>query len=54
MRRRAQRDYCLNGFDIPKGTTIDISIWAIHRDPKNYPDPNSFVPDRWDPESGFS
>jgi len=32
---------------IPKGSIISYSVWAIHRDPKLWLDPDSFNPDRW-------
>ena len=36
------------GFTIrmPKGQIVTASIWSIHRDPENYPDPNTFNPNR--------
>ncbi|GFS00976.1 cytochrome P450 [Elysia marginata] len=32
---------------IPAGSTIYLAIMAIHRDPKHYPDPDRFDPDRF-------
>lgn len=40
-------DDCYNGFLIPKGTTIIGNLWAMHRNPRDYPDPDSFKPERW-------
>jgi len=32
---------------VPKGTTIFISTWVSHRDPRWFDDPLEFRPDRW-------
>ncbi|KAF7189160.1 Cytochrome P450 monooxygenase [Pseudocercospora fuligena] len=34
------------GYHIPKDTWIVGNIWAIHRNPKDYPDPDDFHPER--------
>ncbi|KZT69377.1 cytochrome P450 [Daedalea quercina L-15889] len=35
------------GYYIPKGTTIIPNIWLMLRDPEEYPEPDSFIPDRF-------
>ncbi|PWA78285.1 cytochrome P450 [Artemisia annua] len=35
------------GYTIPKGTIMYMNIWAIHRDPKNWPNPLEFKPERF-------
>jgi cytochrome P450 len=35
------------GYRIPKGAIILLNTWAIHRDPRRYPDPTAFNPDRY-------
>ena len=35
------------GYFIPKGTIVMISWWAIHFNPKRYPDPYTFKPERF-------
>lgn len=35
---------------IEKGTAVMISPWGVHHDPKYYPDPDNFEPDRFLPE----
>jgi cytochrome P450 len=35
------------GYFLPKGCIIMISWWAIHFDPKRYPDPYEFKPERF-------
>ena len=38
----------LGGYPIPRGTTVFMTAWAIHRDARWFNDPDSFQPDRWD------
>jgi cytochrome P450 len=45
--REALRDVELGGFRIPKGTTVLLSPWAMHHDPRFFPDPEAFRPERW-------
>ncbi|EME85507.1 uncharacterized protein MYCFIDRAFT_40760 [Pseudocercospora fijiensis CIRAD86] len=35
------------GYHIPKDTWIVGNVWAIHRNPKDYPDPDGFRPERF-------
>jgi cytochrome P450 len=37
----------LGGYRVPAGTTILMSQWAVHRDPRWYDDPEQFRPERW-------
>lgn len=37
-------------YNFKAGTTFAFSPWTLHRDPKYYPDPEAFEPDRWLPE----
>lgn len=54
--RIAKQDYKVPGTDytIPKGMRIFIPIYAIHHDETIYPDPETFVPERFSekPPSG--
>ncbi|MEL7037980.1 MAG: cytochrome P450 [Cyanobacteria bacterium J06592_8] len=45
--RETAEDYELDGYIIPKGTTIIGSQWAIHRDSRYFTEPETFQPDRW-------
>ncbi|KAI0092432.1 CyP450 monooxygenase [Irpex rosettiformis] len=45
--RRALADDHYGGFFIPEGTVVLANIWHILRDPKEYPDPERFYPDRF-------
>ena len=50
MFRQANRDVTLAGYDIEEGAMLMLPQWAIHRDPRWFDDPETFDPDRWDPE----
>ena len=49
IERVADEDYKLSdtGLIVPKGMIISIPVYAIHKDPKNFPDPEKFNPDRY-------
>jgi cytochrome P450 len=34
------------GYKIPKGINISFAIYAVHRDPEFWPDPDIFDPER--------
>ncbi|KAF4581583.1 hypothetical protein EYR40_009866 [Pleurotus pulmonarius] len=40
-------DVWYNGYLIPKGSNVFGNIWAIHMDPKLFPNPTAFIPERW-------
>lgn len=37
----------IGGHAIPKGSTVILSQWVVHRDPRWYDQPDRFDPDRW-------
>ncbi|KAL5520727.1 hypothetical protein ACEPAF_2729 [Sanghuangporus sanghuang] len=43
----ASEDDVYNGYFIPAGTTILPNVWAMARNPKEYPEPDKFRPERW-------
>lgn len=48
--RIALNDCVLDGWHVPKGAMVMMSQWVTHRDPRWYPDPARFDPDRWTDE----
>ena len=40
---------CIRDSRIPKGAQILMSQWVVHRDPRWFPNPEGFDPDRWEP-----
>lgn len=47
------QDEIYNGYLIPKNTWVQGNIWAIHRNPEDFPDPDRFNPDRYLKDSEF-
>jgi cytochrome P450 len=45
--REAVRETTIGGVSVPKGHVILISIYATHRDPRFFPEPDAFRPERW-------
>ncbi|MGX7828793.1 cytochrome P450 [Actinokineospora sp. 24-640] len=45
--RESRRDTEFGGHTIPAGTTVTVSQWVTHRDPRWFPDSAEFRPDRW-------
>lgn len=37
----------LQGHTIPANTVVGVQAWSIHRDPRLFPKPDSFEPERW-------
>jgi cytochrome P450 len=49
--RRAIQDYHWAGHDIPKGSLVLMSQWIVHRDARFWPEPDRFMPERWQAEA---
>ncbi|XP_010454420.1 PREDICTED: cytochrome P450 71B14-like [Camelina sativa] len=45
--REASKDIKIGGYDIPKKTWIYVNIWAVHRNPNVWKDPEAFIPERF-------
>lgn len=45
--RRALEDVEIGGCPVPKGCVVLLSPYVTHRDPRWFPDPEAFQPERW-------
>jgi cytochrome P450 len=45
--REALNDCKVGGYTIPKGATVAMFQWVVHRDPRFFSDPDVFRPERW-------
>jgi cytochrome P450 len=45
--REAVAECEVGGYQVPKGTTILMNQWIVHRDPRFFEKPAQFVPERW-------
>ena len=48
--RIAREDHVAGGYRLRAGSLVIVSPWAIHRSGRYFPEPETFVPDRWLPE----
>ncbi|MFC6724814.1 cytochrome P450 [Halobium palmae] len=48
--REAKTGVRLGGYRVPKGSTVMLPQWVVHRSERWYDDPLAFDPDRWLPE----
>ena len=48
--RRAVRDFEFGGCDVPRGAYVNYSSWASHRLPEVFPEPEAFIPERFERE----
>ncbi|HKV38948.1 MAG TPA: cytochrome P450, partial [Blastocatellia bacterium] len=51
MGRQALADYEIGEYVIPAGSTLLMSQFVMHRNPRYYSDPSDFRPERWTPEA---
>lgn len=49
--RRALVDYQINGYHVPAHSIILMSQYVMHHNPKYFPDPDRFDPERWTSEA---
>jgi cytochrome P450 len=45
--REALTDCNVGGYQVPRGTTVMMSQWVVHRDPQLYAEAERFRPERW-------
>jgi cytochrome P450 len=48
--RQATTDLTIGGYAVPAGAYVYVSPYVMHRDPRYFPEPERFVPERWTPE----
>lgn len=48
--RTLDEDLVVNGVTLPPGTDYQMSIFSLHRDPRWFPEPDKFIPERFLPE----
>ncbi|MBV9690416.1 MAG: cytochrome P450 [Ktedonobacteraceae bacterium] len=48
--RQALHDVEIDGYLVPKGATVLVSSYTIHRRPEYFPEPERFEPERFTPE----
>ena len=51
LARQAGEAVRIGEWDLPEGSEVVIWLWHTHHDPKLYPDPERFDPDRFAPEA---
>jgi cytochrome P450 len=52
--RRALQEYRVGGYVLAPRTVVLMSQWIVHQDPRWWPDPGSFQPERWLPGGSAS
>jgi cytochrome P450 len=45
--REAQEECEVGEYEVPRGMTLIVCTWVLHRDPRWWDDPDSFRPERW-------
>jgi cytochrome P450 len=50
LARTVIKEFQLAGYHIPAGANVVMSTWVMHHDPRYFPEPEKFDPDRWVPE----
>ena len=48
--REALEDVDIGGHAVPKGASVIMPQYVVHRDPRFFPNPARFHPDRWTPD----
>ncbi|KAJ1866191.1 hypothetical protein LPJ78_002013 [Coemansia sp. RSA 989] len=47
VRRELTEPVTLGPYTLPKGAWVHVDLWAMHHNPKHYPDPHKFIPERF-------
>ncbi|XP_027157948.1 cytochrome P450 76C4-like [Coffea eugenioides] len=47
LTRKAESDTEIHGYMVPQNAEVVVNLWAMGRDPSLWPNPNSFLPERF-------
>ncbi len=50
--RRVKTEYAIGDYTVPPKAILMMSPWVVHRDPRWFPDPDRFSPERWTSPQG--
>ncbi|XP_077491145.1 cytochrome P450 4V2-like [Amblyomma americanum] len=45
--RKLEHDMVIDGHNLPEGATCFVNLYSLHRDPRHFHEPNSFLPERF-------
>jgi cytochrome P450 len=45
--REVEKPFEVGGYELPKGVQLTVSPYVVQRDPRFFPEPERFLPDRW-------
>jgi cytochrome P450 len=45
--RQTTEPCTIAGYRLPAGANVSVSPWVVHRDPRFFPEPDAFRPERW-------
>lgn len=45
--RMLEQDTVIDGYIIPEGVTCFVNLYSLHRDPRHFPEPETFLPERF-------
>ncbi|GAB1290352.1 Cytochrome P450 3A13 [Apodemus speciosus] len=51
LSRLSKKDAEINGVFIPQNTKVEVALFVLHRDPKYWPEPEKFCPERFSKEN---
>ncbi|KAH9360628.1 hypothetical protein HPB48_007551 [Haemaphysalis longicornis] len=51
--RMLEKDTVIDGYSLPEGVTCFVDLYSLHRDPRHFPEPELFVPERFLDDCGL-